>query len=122
MTDDFEFVTTVRTMNKQQCLDWVAGGGNPTIVSNQEILYENEEVAVVIQAANDPENNGQVMCCGKKRDSNFANGESYERLFQVSDPTSLIPNPRLHKPSDWAVGIFFVPMTRNIGMAPRARY
>ena len=35
MTDDFELVTTVRTMNKQQCLDGVAGGGNPTIVSKQ---------------------------------------------------------------------------------------
>ena len=72
MTDDFEFISTIRTMNKQQTLDWIAAGGNPTSVDDLEVLYENDEVAVITHSAKNPENNGQVMACATKRDGKFS--------------------------------------------------
>ena len=72
MTDDFEFISTIRTMNKQQTLDWIAAGGNPTSVDDLEVLYENDEVAVITHSAKNPETNGQVMACATKRDGKFS--------------------------------------------------
>ena len=73
MTDDFEFISTIRTMNKQQTLDWIAAGGNPTSVDDLEVLYENDEVAVFIHSSKsyNPQNLGQAMCYMKKRDDKF---------------------------------------------------
>ena len=74
MTDDFEFISTIRTMNKQQTLDWIAAGGNPTSVDDLEVLYENDEVAVITHSAKsfNPQNTGQVMACAKKRAGKFS--------------------------------------------------
>ncbi len=72
-TDDFQFGGgTIGTMNKQETLDWTAAGGNPTSVDDLEVLYENDEVAVITHSAKNPENDGQVMACATKRDGKFS--------------------------------------------------
>ena len=40
--DDFQFVIARRTMDKQEILDWTAGGVNQTVLSNLEVLYETD--------------------------------------------------------------------------------
>ena len=72
LTDDFQFVSTRRTMDKQEALDWTAAGGNPTAIDNLEVLYENDEVAVIYHNANNPNNNGVVMTFGTKKDGKFS--------------------------------------------------
>ncbi len=42
LTEDFQFVSARRTMNKQEALDWTAEGGNETIVDNLEVLHETD--------------------------------------------------------------------------------
>jgi hypothetical protein len=71
LADDFEWEMRVGTRNKQQYLDWVAGGGDPTRIEDNEVLYENEEVAVIIHTAKSSASTGQVMCFGEKRDGKF---------------------------------------------------
>ena len=74
-TDDFQFGGgTIGTMNKQETLDWTAAGGNPTSVDDLEVLYENDEVAVITHSAKsfNPQNTGQVMACAKKRAGKFS--------------------------------------------------
>ena len=71
-TDDFQFVSASGTRNKQETLDWTAAGGNPTSIDDLEVLYENDEVAVITHSAKNPENNGQVMACATKRDGKFS--------------------------------------------------
>ena len=61
MTDDWEFITGRGTRDKQWMMDWIARGGNPTSIGDLEMLYENDEAAVGIHSAKNPENNGQVM-------------------------------------------------------------
>ena len=71
LTDDFRFVSTKRDIGKQEALDWTAAGGNPTAIDNLEVLYENDEVAVIYHNANNPNNNGVVMTFGTKKDGKF---------------------------------------------------
>ena len=76
ITDDFECITTFRTMSRQVYLDWVASGGSPTTISNFEPIYENDEVSVIYHniETRDSEGNarpGRLMCCGSKRDGKF---------------------------------------------------
>ena len=72
-TDDFRFVSRLRDMDKQETLDWTAAGGNPTVLDDLEVLYENDEVAVFIHSSKsyNPQNLGQAMCYMKKRDGKF---------------------------------------------------
>ena len=49
--DDFVFTTTVTTRSKQETLTWVDAGGNPTVIDNLEVLYENDEVGVIYHSA-----------------------------------------------------------------------
>ena len=42
LTEDFQFVSARRTMNKQEALDWTAVGGIETIVDNLEVLHETD--------------------------------------------------------------------------------
>ena len=72
LTDDFRFVSTRRDISKQEALDWTAAGGNPTAIDNLEVLYENDEVAVIYHNANNPNNNGVVMTFGTKKDGKFS--------------------------------------------------
>ena len=69
MTDDFQVaMPSGRTMNKQEALDWTAAGRSPTSINNLEVLYENDDVAVYINGAN----NGVAMCFYKKRGDKFS--------------------------------------------------
>ena len=70
--DDFVFTTTVTTRSKQETLAWVDAGGNPTVIDNLEVLYENAEVAVIYRNANNPNNNGVVMTFGAKKGGKFS--------------------------------------------------
>ncbi len=67
-TDDFEMVGASGTRSRQQTLDWVAAGGSPTSIDNLEVLFENDDVAVYINGAND----GVAMCFYTKRDGKFS--------------------------------------------------
>ena len=68
LTDDFQFVSARITMNKQEALDWTAAGGSPTSIDNLEVLFENDEVAVYTNGAN----NGVAMCFYTKRGDKFS--------------------------------------------------
>ena len=57
-----------RNMNKQEALDWTAAGGSPTSIDNLEVLFENDDVAVYANGAN----NGVAMCFYTKRDDKFS--------------------------------------------------
>ena len=74
ITDDFEMVTPSTTLSRQGFLDWVASGGSPTVPSNYEVIYENDEVAAVyhdVQSANAAVGT-KAMCVGSKRDGKFS--------------------------------------------------
>ena len=68
-TDDFVFVSASGTRNKQETLDWTAAGGNPTSIDDLEVLYENDEVAVLYHSANRP---NVVMALYTKRGDKFS--------------------------------------------------
>ena len=73
ITDDFELISPITTRSRQEFLDW--GGGNAatvTAVFDVEVLYENDEVAVVSHGTDSGETyTGKVLCCGRKRDGKF---------------------------------------------------
>ena len=64
-TDDFRFVANVRDIGKQETLDWTATG--EMAIDNIEVIYENDEVAVVHHSANRNENDGVAMVVYLKR-------------------------------------------------------
>ena len=66
-TDDFRFVSETRDWGKQETLDWTAEGGFQTAMDNLEVLYENDEVAVVHHDANRGDNAGVAMVVYLKR-------------------------------------------------------
>ena len=65
--DDFVFTTTVTTRSKQETLAWVDAGGNPTVIDNLEVLYENDEVAVIHHSANNNNNDGVAIAVYTKK-------------------------------------------------------
>ena len=72
ITDDFEMVTPSTLCLGQ--VFWVASGGSPTVPSNYEVIYENDEVAAVyhdVQSANAAVGT-KAMCVGSKRDGKFS--------------------------------------------------
>ena len=73
LTDDFQFVSATGTRNKQETLDWTAGGGNQTVMDNLEVLYENDEVAVTCHRANSTlGKDGLVMALYTKKDGKIS--------------------------------------------------
>jgi len=75
-TDDFQFIRPAGsfdlpggTRTRQETLDWTAGGGNPTSIDDLEVLYENDEVAVLYHSANRP---NVVMALYTKRGDKFS--------------------------------------------------
>ena len=72
VTDDFELISPVTSRPRQGFLDWVAEGGNPTTLFDVEVIYENDDVAVVYHGLK-LENTDvrKMMCCGRKRDGKF---------------------------------------------------
>ena len=72
LTDDFRFITRRRNIGKQETLDWTDAGGNPTALDNLEVLYENDEVAVVQHSANNSNGDGTAMALYTKKDGKFS--------------------------------------------------
>ena len=73
LTDDFQFVGKSGTRNRQETLDWTAGGGNQTVMDNLEVLYENDEVAVTCHRADSTlGKDGLVMALYTKRGDKFS--------------------------------------------------
>ena len=70
LTEDFRFVSRLRNIGKQETLDWTSAGGNPTVIDNLEVLYENDEVAVIHHSANN--NTGIAMAVYTKKDGKFS--------------------------------------------------
>ena len=72
LTDDFQMITPFRSLSRQGFLDWVAAGGSPTSISDIEVIYENDDIAVVYHGLQSGNAIGaKVMCCGSKRDGKF---------------------------------------------------
>ena len=90
LTDDFKWITPLRSFsNRQAFLDWVAGGGSPTSISEPiEFIYENDDIAVCYHGADTVDTRGnasssRVQCVGRKRDGKF-----YEwRVARAGDKT-----------------------------------
>ncbi len=58
-TDDFRFVSNIRDIGKQETLDWTSSG--EMAIDNLEVIYENDEVAVIHHNADRGDNNGVAM-------------------------------------------------------------
>ena len=58
LTDDFVFITRLNTRTRQLTLDWTAAGGNPSVIDDLEVLYENDEVAVIHDNVKRGDNDG----------------------------------------------------------------
>ena len=74
LTNDFQFVGSQSTRSRQETLDWTAGGGNGgSKLDNLEVLYENDEMAVVCHSANSIDlGEGRVMAVYTKKDGKFS--------------------------------------------------
>ena len=74
LTDDFQFVGSQSTRSRQETLDWTSGGGNGgSKLDNLEVLYENDEMAVVCHSANSIDlGEGRVMAVYTKKDGKFS--------------------------------------------------
>ena len=72
LTDDFQMVSRTGTRSRQQTLDWTDAGGNPSVIDDLEVLYENDEVAVVQHSANNGKGDGTAMALYKKKDGKFS--------------------------------------------------
>ena len=70
LTDDFRFVSNVRDIGKQETLDWTATG--EMAIDNIEVIYENDEVAVIHHDANRGDNKGVAMVVYLKRDGKIS--------------------------------------------------
>ena len=72
LTDDFRFITRRRNIGKQETLDWTDASGNLTALDNLEVLYENDEVAVVQHSANNSNGDGTAIALYTKKDGKFS--------------------------------------------------
>ena len=70
LTDDFRFVSETRDWGKQETLDWTATG--EMAIDNIEVIYENDEVAVIHHDANRGDNKGVAMVVYLKRDGKIS--------------------------------------------------
>jgi hypothetical protein len=64
-TVDFRFVSNIRDIGKQETLDWTSTGD--IAIDNLEVIYENDEVAVVHHSANRKDGDGVAMVVYLKR-------------------------------------------------------
>ena len=67
LTDDFQMVSRPGSRSKQDTLAWVDAGGNPTVIDNLEVLYENDEVGVIHHSANNNNNDGVAIAVYTKK-------------------------------------------------------
>ena len=74
-TEDFKFLgaTTGRNNTKQETLDIVASNSRSLSIDNLEVIYENDEVGVVLHDADSGElGRGKVMAGYTKKDGKFS--------------------------------------------------
>ena len=74
-TEDFKFLgsTTGRNNTKQETLDIVASNPRSLSIDNLEVIYENDEVGVVLHDADSGElGRGKVMAGYTKKDGKFS--------------------------------------------------
>ena len=69
-TDDFRFKSNIRDIGKQETLDWTSTG--EMAIDNLEVIYENDEVAVIHHDANRGDNKGVAMVVYLKRDGKIS--------------------------------------------------
>ena len=69
-TDDFRFVSNIRDIGKQETLDWTSTG--EMAIDNLEVIYENDEVAVVQHSANNSNGDGTAMALYTKKGGKFS--------------------------------------------------
>ena len=69
-TDDFRFVSNIRDIDKQETLDWTSSG--EMAIDNLEVIYENDDVAVIHHSANNSNNDGIAMAVYTKKDGKFS--------------------------------------------------
>ena len=69
-TDDFRFVSNIRDIGKQETLDWTSSG--EMAIDNLEVIYENDEVAVIHQSSNTSNNDGIAMGVFTKKDGKIS--------------------------------------------------
>ena len=74
LTDDFLMISPVTSRPRQGFLDLVAQGGNPAIIEDVEVIYENDDVAVVGYNTTSDSTGymGKVLWCGRKRGGKFS--------------------------------------------------
>ena len=73
LTDDFQYRGQhTGSKSKQETLDWIGAGGNPTAIDNMELLYENDVIAVLMHSAEGSLGQGIVMACATKKDGKFS--------------------------------------------------
>ncbi len=69
-TDDFRFVSQIRDIGKQETLDWTSSG--KMAIDNLEVIYENDEVAVIHHDANRGDNKRVAMVVYLKREGKIS--------------------------------------------------
>ena len=70
-TDDFQFIRPAGgARTRQETLDWTAAGGSPTSIDDVELLYENDDVAVIVHSVNG--DGSTVMGFYTKRDDKIS--------------------------------------------------
>ena len=69
-TEDFRFVSQIRDIGKQETLDWTSSG--EMAIDDLEVIYENDEVAVIYHSANRGDNNGVAMVVYLKKDGKIS--------------------------------------------------
>jgi ketosteroid isomerase-like protein len=79
LTDDFQFIRPAGgARTRQETLDWTAAGGSPTSIDDLELLYENDDVAVIVHGANTispvtgEQGDGVVMAFYTKKDGKIS--------------------------------------------------
>ena len=79
LTDDFQFIRPAGgARTRQETLDWTAAGGSPTSIDDLELLYENDDVAVIAHGANTispvtgEQGDGVVMAFYTKKDGKIS--------------------------------------------------
>ena len=81
LIDDFQFIRPaggVRT--RQDTLDWTAAGGSPTTIDdNLEVLYENDDVAVIVHGVNG--DGSTVMGLYTKRDDKISEIRNVQQVL-----------------------------------------
>ena len=70
--EDFRFVSRLRNIGKQETLDGVDSNPRSMALDNLEVIYENDDVSVVLHTANSSNDNGMLMAVYKKKDGKFS--------------------------------------------------